>query len=90
MPRPKKPKPELPDSDWTPIDAITWLKRMTRHHRFGTNYFQLCLEVLRHLVRERTLVKIELDRMEAEIARLQKLKTPVPFDVGGDPWDHHD
>lgn len=83
MPRRKKPKPLPPDCDWTPIDAINWLCTMANKQKFGTNYFAECLAVLRYLVRERALVKIELDRRDAEIARLQKLKTPVPFDVGG-------
>lgn len=86
MPRPRKnPFPEG-ELDWTPMDAMIWLKLMALKHKFGTNYYAECLAVVRHLVNERAQVKAEFDRQEAEIARLQKLKTPTPFDVQPKSW----
>lgn len=86
MSRPKKPEPILSDCDWTPLDAITWLKRRAKKQKFGTNYFQLCLEVVRNLLHDRQALYEQTEELLVEIARLQNLKTPTPFDVGMKPW----
>ncbi len=69
--------------DWTPLEAMAWLKRRRGAARLGKDYFALTLDVLRSLIRERAELNKQVSQLEQEIARLQKLKTPVPFGVEG-------
>lgn len=69
--------------EWTPADAIKWLRRRRGAAKLGKDYFALTLDVIRQLLADRTDLHTQIAKLEKEIARLQKLKTPVPYDIGG-------
>lgn len=71
------------EPDWTPMEALQWLKDQRSRLRFGKDNYQSVIGCIRNLMQERVNLNKEIELRDKKIARLQKLKTPAPYDAGG-------
>lgn len=80
-----------PDPEGPNIPAcMKWLRARSLKVRFGKDTYLEILIIIRTLILERTELNNKVDKLEAEVARLQnKLHPPKTlFDIGGQgQWD---
>lgn len=67
----------------TPHDALTWLKRRSATIRIGKDECTEIAMVIRTLIADRAALNTKVDKLEAEVAALQKKRERVPFEVEG-------
>ncbi len=78
----------MTEPEWTPIEAMQWLKRKSKRLKIGGDPFLSVLTALRTLVEERAKLNVEIERLESDVARLQRKKLRAPYEVDGQGgWD---
>lgn len=75
-----EPQPEV----WSSPQALTWLLFKANKIKFGTNQYLEIANLIRSLLRQRAALEKKVDNLEAEVARLQKIKTRRAYQTEGD------
>lgn len=80
--------PEPEPEPVNPMDSLTWLHKQSKQQRFGKDNYANCANVIRSLIRDRAILTRQVEKLEQQIAALQKQRIRTPFDVGGQgKWD---
>lgn len=70
-----------------PMEVLAWLRQTSRRVRFGKDNYDLASQLIHSLISERKELNTKVDKLEAEIARLQSLSKRGPFDGQGEWGD---
>lgn len=80
--------PEPEPEPVNPMASLVWLTKQANKQRFGKSNFTDCAETIRSLMRDRAQLTRQVEKLELQIAALQKKAEKQPYDTGGQgQWD---